>query len=786
MAKSALLMFSSVLVLSVTAAPAGAGPLVDKIVFGDSASEVGHGFQPGRSELITGALGTAARRLPPREPGAWRSDDVSFRLKVDPKTQNYATLRLWGGDVNPNKLVLLCEGRQIGYRHLGDVEILDLGADAPTYSGRFTYKTFPLPKTLTSGKAELGCAIRALGPFAVYNREFSKFQKPMDQASRPLYALYVHNHAYLDAGEADGPIPGEAATRPGPGPEVMEALKGRINREIDKLLSSSRPLTQDEIHFLGRAYDRDWTRAYRAAGVATKVIEGGDGLYAKYLADPRSVTQAPDGGATWIALGPFGETLKILKAEIAPHLDATISGRDGRPIPRREAYAEMLAYGRDFLLENRRLYTNQSMIVDLQGIYYSNDGLMALNSRLALPEPSVRHFLYESAGLEPWSGSRDDAGKPTYSSSAKDTGAFRLPEDYLSFTPAGLSKELGYVGGYGEVQDLVASMYLATASGPGASGDPRLMAQLVKMARARLKFRYPITDADGYRSMALEQTIGWRDPKAPGVTTYVQRMGWDNTPLFIAMVSKDPELMAAGQQMLADNQYYAVIQERLENKGQRVTFGMLDAYDEWRAAKTWPKAATRLPMSAGEPDFVFADPLNATIALKHGEERLYAELYWRANCGVNRLSRIHYMTPKTERVATIYGRVEFTPSGKSCVRGQSPQFSAGAIPDIRYPDDAPAALEGEALPIAKMPQGARFEGARDNPFAGRGDYYETTYGPYLLAINASPDKTFDLVLPTDQGVLTDLVTRSVVAPGLTKMVIRPGQTAVIHMSGSPR
>ena len=81
-------------------------------------------------------------------------------------------------------------------------------------------------------------------------------------------------------------------------------------------------------------------------------------------------------------------------------------------------------------------------------IYWSNEGLRSLASPLARPEPAMRRFFYESMGLAPWTGSLDEAGKPTYSSAAADTGSFRSADDYKLFTRAGLSKELGFVGAH--------------------------------------------------------------------------------------------------------------------------------------------------------------------------------------------------------------------------------------------------------------------------------------------------------------------------------------------------
>ncbi|EJL37957.1 hypothetical protein PMI01_00411 [Caulobacter sp. AP07] len=781
MTKYCLIIGAGALLGLVAPRAQAATPLIDKIVFGDAASEAQHAVDTKASELVVGGLGASARRLTPASPDGRFSGDLTFKLTVDPTIQNYASIRLWGGDVNDNKLTLFCDGKQVGYRHLGDVEILDIGTQAPPFAGRFTYRTFPLPTTLTKGRAQLDCAIRASGPFAVYTNQFEGFQKPMTQASRPIYGLYVHAAPFLATDEPTGQAPAAAGRRPSVGAEVLDDLKARVNAEVERQLARPGPVQVLEAQFLARAYGLSWTKAYRNPLVAQKIIQSGDAFFARYQADPKSVhVDSSRTNPDWEVLGPFGKALRLLAPEISKELDATIASSNGAPISRREAYGAMLNYGLDYALAHRRVYTNQSMIIDLQAIYYSNEGLRAIGSAKARPEPQMRQYLYEAMGLKPWTGSLDAVGKPTYSSSARDTGGFRSGDDYRLFTNQGLSKELGYVGSYGEILDWATGIYLATVRGPGDAGDPTLRAQLLKLAKARTYFRYPALDGEGAPTMLLEAPIGWRDPVYPGATTYVQKSGWDNTPFYTAVATRDPQLMAIARQMLDDNQYFAVLRERLKDKGQRTTIGLLEAYDEWEAVRAWPRSKTRLPMTAGQPDFVFADPEDGVVALKNGEDVLYASLYWRANCGVNNLARFHYQTPRTDRIATIAARIDFTSSGQTCVRQATPHISAGAIPIIAYPGEAPAALEGEILPVAKAPPEARYRPGADNPYAGRGYYYQAAYGPYLIAMNAGAKASLTVDLPPSSRTRIDLVTRRVVEPSTRSLTLKPGQTAVLY------
>lgn len=113
--------------------------LLDTLTFDAPDSEQAYGLTAKDSDEIAGGLGLSARRLLPRKPASFEGGTLAFTMKTDPEKPNYVTVRLWGSDVSQNRLVLFCEGKQIGYHHLGDVDILDFGtdSDAPGYNGRF-------------------------------------------------------------------------------------------------------------------------------------------------------------------------------------------------------------------------------------------------------------------------------------------------------------------------------------------------------------------------------------------------------------------------------------------------------------------------------------------------------------------------------------------------------------------------------------------------------------------------------------------------------------------------
>ncbi|WP_367874248.1 hypothetical protein [Luteolibacter sp. Populi] len=729
---------------------------LDTLSFGEEASERAHGLVATLSEVKAGGLGESSRLLLPGGDPAWQGGVLKFTVKVDPVRQNYFTLRLWGGDVSHNRMILKVAGKQVGYRHLGDIEALEIGADAPAYPGRFSYRTCPLPLALTKGKESIECEIRASGPVSGYAREFEEYQKPMTEPSRGLYRVYTHTEECFEppAAEKQGSAPQDVPLRTGPGPEVMEALRARVNGQIEGLLRDpKRPANQMQALFLAKAYHTKWTKAAGRPETVAKILASLDALYRGYVANPKLAEAEPSTwNPDWFGLGPSGQVIQLLQKELAADFDEAIDDGTGRQVKRRDGFREMLLACRDWHREHRRQYTNQSMINDLYGIYLANRGLAVVAPEVALPEKQALRYLYESVGLEPWLGSEKD-GVPVKP----------LGDAYFQLTRDGLTKELGFVGNYGEVTDWVAQIYEATRTSPGQAGDARLKEQLVKIARARAPFRYPLQDGDGFRAMVQETAVGWRDAHYPGNVTYTQRPSWDGTPLEAAAITLDPHLLGGVQQMMEDKQLYATLAGTMEEKGFRTTFGLLPVPEQLEVIGAQAASEKRLPMSREQPDFVFADEEDGVVAIKHGREILYASLYWRARHAVNFLGRVHYMTPEIDRVAVVGEEIAFTASGMEYKRPDWTNFGfANGGP--RYPKEFVSAHAGEVLPIAKIPEGVAFKAGQENIHAGRGDFYQLRYGPYLIAMNMSEGKSFEFKV-ADEVEMRDLVTGKMVSGG---------------------
>ncbi len=740
----------------------------DEIIFADANSENGHGLQATNSELTTNSLGETARVLLPAGEPDWEGGRLAFTMTVDPETQNYATVRFWGSDVTVDDLILFCDGKQVGYRHLGDVDLLNIGGGAPEFPGRYFYTTTPLPLATTQGRTNLNFEIRSSGPTWPYGNTFAQFQKPMTAPTRGVYAFYVHteNCFVPPAAEKQGDAPKDPPVRTSPGAEVMDKLKARVNREVTGLFKSSRPLNEMQMEFLARAYLVKWTAAYQNSNVVSQVVKGMDTLYAAWRENPaldHNDPSTPNPG--WFEFGPAGHAVSLLGEQLKPLLDVTLTDKN---ISRREAWSALFVDGRDWHRHHRRLYTNQTMITDT-GIYESNRGLEVVDPAKALPEAEVRRYLYEAVALEPW---RDSDGRPTWN----------VGTNYWQLTAKHLTKELGYVGYYGEVLDWVTSIYNATRPAPGLPGDEKIKAQLEKIVAARAAFRYPGVDDDGFRAMRIEAVVGWRDPSHyPGDVAYSERVTWDASPLYAAAATLDPAAVGHVQQMFADGQFFISLERQMAQAGNlRVTAGLLDVPDEYELLKAQPASPQRLPMSPGQPDFVFSDEEDGVVAVKNGDEIFYASLYWRAHYAVNFLARVHFTTPTIDRVAVVHEDAQFEPGGEFYARPDWINFGfANGGP--RFPVEMHNANAGEKLPIAKIPEGVKFHPGDENVYAGKADFYTLRYGDYLIGMNMTADKSFELKPPAGMAQAKELVSGKIVKLDVP-IKVGPRSTVVLWLT----
>lgn len=741
----------------------------DLLIFGNRASEQKHKLTATWSETYTGGMGETARRMLPEEPKNWKGGVLHFKMKVDANKQNYFTVRCWGSESDNTVVMLFIEGKQIGYRHLGDYDLLHRGNGNKPCPGRFYYYTLPLPLKYTRGKSEVNLELRSYGNTWDYGDTFEKYQHKMEGHTIGFYRAYIDTVPCFvpDKKEKQGKeIITTASIRPTPGIEILHELKDKVSARIRQIMAKDSPLGQQEIWLLADAYSVSWTPVYQQPEAIRKVRQGIDDHYKKYLDNPSIIyTDASVYNGDWMTTCLLARSIRSLWNELKDSLSAPFMSTT-----RNEAWSQLMLASLEYGTTHRRQYTNQSMIIDM-AIYECNRALMLMNPRKALPEYETLRYLYESLSLAPWLGkviSPNEYERP-------------LGDNYWQLTSKGLTKELGFVGYYGEVLDWINHIYQATCV-PEAphSGDAKIKDQLLRIADARYHFRYPAVDDEGFRCFRAEAVVGWRDGNHyPGDIMYGDRgTAWDATPLLTAATTLDRKAIGIAQQMLKDNQFFSLIAKKLSDAGNiRNLQSCLHVPDEYELIMQQPQQSCDLPMSATAPDYIFADEEDGVIAIKHGQEILYASLYWRARNAINKLAKVHYITPTMERLANVYTKVEFTDSG---LRYTRPDWvNLGFWGTREWYEGVHSAHAGEVLPIARIPEGIPFKPGDENAFAGRADFYLLEFGNYVIGMNGSTNKTTEIDVPSARKVLNLTNNKEIVTSG--KVKIKPQSTIVLYI-----
>ena len=490
-----------------SAQAAAAYPL-DTLVFGNTASENAHSLTTTDSTVVTGALSQSARRFTPSvSAGVW-GGTATFTMAVQEGGYNYLTVKMWGGEAGATQgqLMLLVEGALDGWYFLGEVDALDIASDDPRCAGRFYYHTLPIPYGYTSGSSSISLSIVSMGEIYNYASTASAWYGDLTENSRAVYSVYTHSSPYFTppSGEVQGSFP-TAATRSSPTTaSIITALTSRVNADIDSYLTATASgLDLWQVSSLAQGYQLSYTPAYQSSTAISQIVAALDAWYVDYQSDASLMT---DGAYQWEGFGKIGWALVLVSGAIDGYLDEDVTGASGTT--RRAAYEQMLVASRDYWRQNMPQYTAQ-MLMCAAGIYECNRGLTALGSGSALAETTARAYIYQAVGIDPWLGPESPLGTPT-----KPLGS-----SYYQYSSAGLSKELGYVGSYGEFGDWVTKLYKLVTT-QGGVADSTLYSQCVKIHKTRAYFRYPDVDDNGYTAMRLQTIIGWRDVIYPGPVLY--------------------------------------------------------------------------------------------------------------------------------------------------------------------------------------------------------------------------------------------------------------------------
>jgi hypothetical protein len=724
------------------ALPAGG---VDMMVFGAEQSEKAHGLSAADSDALKGALGEPARRLLPKNPVDKFGGEVTFTMAVDPVQRNYFTVKLWGEDDTDYEmgrlyLYVRVDGvdYQVGYRHEGDYTPLNVAARKPPLPGRFFYSTTLLPLPMTQGKTSLTLKIVSTGRFMPYGKNWATYHHDMNVNGRGIYRAYTHTQPLLaPVNEVQGMAP-TTTVCPSPGEEVLAkggafvtGINERLQNRINSRASVGGFIPRD-VEFLARSYSVPGLIGYHNKAVVDQVIALLDLYAADYAAHPTEDYWRNHPGVSGMEWGGrngyLGYAIHQLIDQLKPVLHQKAAGSNKS---RCEAWGDMLAASRDFGRTHRRAITNQAMIADTS-VYLANKGLLDLGDPRAFKEADAQRYLREAVGLTPFLGNDLPNG---------DHEAL-YGHNVLMVSHKGLVGEWGYDGfSYGEMAQHAATMYEMT-------GNPEFRDQAAKMIKARAPFRRPssdITGTDHYHTMVAIGYLSWRgvyESDGDGFSTepvYGDRSSF-NLGMHVAAVTLDPTVVGYAKQMLADNQYFKSLTAGKLAQADDVALAVFADYQKVKAA---PDSGARLPMTEGQPDFTWADEEIGVLAIKHGTDRLWIAPYWEAKNGggINGIARFHYSTPQYDQLGTMETVPQFTASG-ICVR-RPDTLDRPEANNFRLPNAPKQAYGGEKVPIGFVPPDVK----SSEPYRGKADFYAFRLGNYLIGMNRTSDRSYELKTP---------------------------------------
>ncbi|WP_143659409.1 fibronectin type III domain-containing protein [Streptomyces sp. MP131-18] len=879
-----------------TAVPAGAddrsgGGNVDVLTFGDEASEAAHGLVAPGTTVETGEAGKTARVAQPPDPPGPRAADLTFTMAVDPRDQNYLTVKFWGGDTSTEKSIVYVNGEQLGYRRSGDYEALNPGHARPV-PDRFVHATVMLPLAMTQGEEKVEIT---LASFA------NDFSTPLTEPSRGFYRAYTHTDARVDLSAEElpaGDLPTQVADAL-PAAERQALIDGYTQTQLDNFHTMSETVDasgsarlsieryKDDLRFYATALTQDWSPAETPedkAAALERIFRTIDNHVIDYYGNTMLLGNGGHQSDWGGYYGALGEALYIVENLIAdeevygrerfdafldqPFDTGTEAGEtslaaedwDGGELTRREAWERTLKANFDFA-RSRLSYIFNQVMYTYEGAWEAHEGLRVIGSEFYEGKERSHAIVRESLGIAPFLGEEVLVGpegeeldlfhslfwhdrtarytddyrqivmKGLARSAVDEDGGVRrrlpLGEHYPTITAAGLTRENGYVGNYGESTNYFPEWFHRTW---GHAGDEELNDEILEITlrnlHARGYTRYSDTDADGNRVMRMNQVVDERNTGFPGKLAYTSV----DRPMHFASLEQHmadhaghyageewadswryaAEAVGFMQQQLADNQYFnnfatntgAKWREdlRLAETYAYVTGGRA-AYErfdgEARARVVLPQTdfdrytEDQIAALGVDPadyeQFAWVDVDNAFVSLRDGETRIFGALNERQR-GYAGNGRLHVLNGDHHAIVQVetegvfayedyYGRMD-----NIDVDFMEDQQTGGA--------DAPQALAGEIAPIVRQPgvgEVRRENFEADHAYSGYPDLLTAQYGEYFFAFNTTRpeygnETSHEVRLPAGtRGLVLDLVSGTELRVHDGAVVVPPRSAVVLRL-----
>ncbi|MFP5041449.1 hypothetical protein [Parasediminibacterium sp. JCM 36343] len=695
---------------------------LDVLAFGNPMQEAAHGIVDTLSDTYNGLYGNSARRFLPQSTPYYYGGEATFTMAVDSAQQNYFTVKMSGSEYNPTqangRILLDCEGLEVGYRHGSDEDVFIDQSGAPIASGSFWYRTVPLPFNLTHGKTSVKIRLHSTGWFFFYGTiwQYNTYQQTLTAPTVGVYKAYTHTNAYvpLPASDVQGIFPSYtvAPKRNTNGEEALQTLKTNCNNRITNLLNGADYMVPynnnnyNDVEYLAQSYFLSWTIGYNNPAIIQKVMNAIDSNCANYNRDSTLVNAW--GGA----YGRLGYAAFLIYAQISNRLDSTFNFGNGTKT-RRQYWSTMFKASFDNGRLYRRTITNQDLECTMS-MYGANMILQKIDIANSIPTSKALNYIYQAMGLAEWTGSESQSGVPTYP----------FGRGYYMMTTKGTSHEPGWVSQdcYGNLGGKFYEMFRM-------SGDSTILNRAVQHEKIHSYFRYPSTDAGGFKAILSEGAICWRNQSVPGAMHY-------NGGLWVPAASQDNALLGTLKQMVDDGQFfYDMLNDAGSSPIESRWLFLPDMYAQYKAMA--PSSVLN-PCTPGQPNYTVADEQNGIIAIKYNKENFFIMLYRRAYA-INNLAKIHHITPYTQRIVeAAVPDTRFTPSGTYITMPYTPQDPTGGTP----PDNPVSAYGGIQQPVPQLADGTT--AVQNRAIA---NFYSLRYGSYFMGMNTTASQTYTLNVP---------------------------------------
>lgn len=660
------------------------------------------------------ALGEPGRRLVPASENSPAS--LAFNAQVDPAAQNYLTLRIWGSDTTWTPVNLLLDPGSINLGNLW----WHVTREAPV-PGRFLYRTFPIPIEVTRGKTSLRLRLETAPAPQTIGAFRNADQPPPKLLYRPsfaLYGLHIHTDSWFEPPASDRQGPpfawGPPAPKPAGYPDTAEQrLLERARVDIDRAMKHNVARSQygtghrqdtSILATLPLIYHAEWSGHFQDRAVAEKIRDAID-THVR-----RQAAQNGDAGTMfyrgWGSHGRIAHAYSQMHDvfEQAGWLDQPVEHQTAAgtvTLTRRQAYGDFFHDAFEWRRLDRRSWTNQPIYVS-HTLYRLQKALRALGDPRAITQAQAVAYVHEAVGIRPLHSrpgaiDADSAGYP-----------------YHLITRAGLTREKGYVDGYGELSYVLVRLVEET-------GDPQVRDLTEKFLKTRSVFRIPINDTAGNGALRGIGAISWRGTTFPFKIAYA---GIEEA----AVLDGDPVALRLAQLEIAHGRLHLLTPEP-ERGPHWSPDTSIRLYEQYRKIKDLPATDHRLPAEPGQPDFVWSDPESGVFVFRHGANLVYGSFFnLDAFNGrsVGDRGIIHLIRPESERL------VEFPP-----------EF---ALPDsglsvtVKYP------FGSRTRPQTPPPPGMKVWATEPPDWldhrAGRAYFYHVATGPYVIAMNTTETGTY--------------------------------------------